>query len=80
MAETAIFSYNLILREHYCSSKCPGPAVANFQLMINSHMINKVKNQFSVSSPPQCWSKAVVYVSTPMMYPLSRYFLQKFFE
>ena len=30
---------------------------------------------FSVSSPPQCWSQAVVCVSTPRMYPRSGYFL-----
>ena len=33
------------------------------------------KTHFSVSSPPQCWSQAVVCVSTPRMYPRSEYFL-----
>ena len=33
---------------------------------------------FSVSSLPQCWSQAVVCVSTPRMYPQSRYFLVHF--
>jgi len=28
---------------YFGSSKCPGPAVANFELMINSLMINRVK-------------------------------------
>ena len=35
------------------------------------------KTSFSVSSPPQCWSQAVVCVSTPRMYPRSGYFLVK---
>ena len=33
------------------------------------------KTSFSVSSPPQCQSHAVVCVSTPRMYPPSGYFL-----
>ena len=33
------------------------------------------KTSFSVSSPPQCQSRAVVCVSTPRMYPQSGYFL-----
>ena len=28
-----------------------------------------IKTHYSVSSPPQCWSQAVVRVSTPRMYP-----------
>ena len=34
-----------------------------------------IKTQFSVSSPLQCRSQAVVCVSTPRMYPRSGYFL-----
>ena len=34
-----------------------------------------IKTQFSVSSPLQCRSQAVVCVSTPTMYPRSGYFL-----
>ena len=34
-----------------------------------------IRTHFSFSSPPQCWSQAVVCVSTPRMYPQSRYFL-----
>ena len=41
--ETAIFSYNFLLARYFCSSKCPDPAVANFELMINSLMMNRVK-------------------------------------
>ena len=37
----------------------------------------KPKYMFRVSSPPQSWSKAVVCVSTPRMYPQSGYFLVK---
>ena len=31
--------------------------------------------QSSIISPPQCWSQAVVCVSTPRMYPHRGYFL-----
>ena len=34
-----------------------------------------IKTRFRVLSPPQCQSQAVVCVSTPKMYPRSRYFL-----
>ena len=33
-----------------------------------------IKTQFSASSPPQCWSKAIVCVNILRMYPLGRYF------
>ena len=46
LGETAIFSYNFLFLGYFCSSKCPGPAVANFELMINSLMMNRVKGFF----------------------------------
>ena len=33
------------------------------------------KTSFSTSSPPQCWSQAVVCISIPKMYLRSGYFL-----
>ena len=38
----------------------------------------KPRYVFRVSSPPQSWSKAVVCVSKPRMYPHSGYFLVKY--
>ena len=43
LVEAVIFSYNFLLEANVCSWKCPGPAAANFELMINSHMMNRVK-------------------------------------
>ena len=34
-----------------------------------------IKNHFSISSPSQCWSQAVVCVSTPRIYLQNGYFL-----
>ena len=36
-----------------------------------------IKATFRVSSPPQCWSQAIVCISTTRMYPWSWYFLLK---
>ena len=40
--ETAIFSHIFLLGGYFCSSKWLGPAVANFELMINLLMMNRV--------------------------------------
>ena len=36
------------------------------------------KTSISVSSPPQCWSQAIVCFSTPRMYPQGGYFLVRY--
>ena len=43
-SEIAIFSYNFLSGGYFCSSKCPGLIVANFELMINSLLMNRVKS------------------------------------
>ena len=50
------------------SQTAPAKAKPRCVYSILNHMVR-------VSSPPQSWSKAVVCVSTPRMYPRSRYFL-----
>ena len=40
------FSFDFLLGGYFCSSKCPGPAVANFELMINSLMMNRANDTF----------------------------------
>ena len=40
--KTATFSYNFLLGGYFCSSKYLGPEVANFELMINSNIMNRV--------------------------------------
>ena len=44
---------------------------------VRPSIVTYVKTHFSISSPPQCRSQAVVCVSTPRMYPQSGYFLVK---
>ena len=49
---------------------------SNFQMSSQTATTEaKLRYMFRVSSPPQSWSKAVVCVSTPRMYPRSGYFL-----
>ena len=38
------FSYNFLLGEYFYSSKCPGPAVAKFVLIINTLVVNRVNS------------------------------------
>ena len=45
---TAIFSYDFLLGG-YLEFNVLGPAVANFELMINSHMMNSLRVRFSSS-------------------------------
>ena len=40
---SSIFSKKILIMGYFCISKCPGSAVAKVELMIYSHMINRVK-------------------------------------
>ena len=61
-AEVCILNFKTTLSEFQITSQI-APAEA------------KPRCVFRVSSPPPSWSKAVVCVSTPRMYPRSEYFL-----
>ena len=47
-----LFSYNFLLRGYFCGSKCPGPAVANSKLRINSHVMNRVEAKIIIKTIP----------------------------
>ena len=43
LCETVLFFKIFSFGEYFCISKCLGSAVAKFVLMINTHMVNRVK-------------------------------------
>ena len=53
------FSLNFLLGGYFCTSKCPGPAVANFELMIKSLMMNRVKKNLDVLALPSILAKMI---------------------
>ena len=49
------------------------PVISEYSLLLCQATI--IKTQSSVSSPPRCWSRAVLCIRSPTMYPRSGYIL-----